>query len=302
MDDIPETKKVDAPNLPQKNEDKTVSQPKTSRNLKLAFSILMGTLLVLVIGYVGYYLGSNKNKEVSNITSNSLSTLTPTNTEPSGSAPVKNALYLAKYNGKQGIFSTDSSGGDYYKGRILYADGADFVSYKDLQNPVKILDDGAEVQNFEIHGDLIYVALFESNDSDVYPMFDEIVYKITIGKEDKTEVWRNQVGVKRYTGSMGWGLIDEAQNGNFLIMSMISCYACEGGEVGKLVINMKTRKEKYLEDIGNIKIYEDNNSFTYQKNAPFIEKCPATGDPRCDEKGELTMYKPTGETFTEPLP
>lgn len=112
-------------------------------------------------------------------------------------------------------------------------------------------------------------------------------------------MWTHIVSDEKYK-EKGMGEIQNVTEDKFLIISLASCYACDGTDARTTVIlNLATGKENYMGAIGNIQINTAANSVSYQKLGESKENCEP--GPYC-ENGKRTVYVPSGATLTAPLP
>lgn len=273
--------------------------------------LIIGTLCVFaLIALVGVYLLGKKSAENNSANnSNFISpTISQTNISPEpmpDTIPQSGAIYLATYQGKNVIFFRSVSSKGEYIGEIRNEDGSGNtdIDYRNLEKPIRVsLTSGLagfeSVNDFVLEGKEVYLDILIENSSSTYPNLDNIVYKISLKNNSSTEIWRNQVGSSKYSGVKGASYLDQA-SGNYIVINLVNCYACEGSEVGKVILNIVTKKEAYLEDIGNVKINASANTFTYQKLGETKEACEPS--PGCND-GERTFMKPMGETLSAKLP
>lgn len=248
---------------------------------------------------------STENKEIMNVTD---------------SVPKPNAIYLGNYQGQDVLFVTNSELGKYheeavekfseYKGSwVLSSDIHQVpVDFKELQDPKRILslsNDVQQLNNFKINDDKksIYISSnLMTKTSNTYPInITNHIFSVNLDTLEKEELWVHDMSPEKYKNARGATTINQiSSDNNYLVLSIYNCFACEGSEVGLIILNNQNKKEKYFEKIGNVQFNLNEKIFTYQKLAPFKEPCDF--GPGCDNDNTRTVYKPSGEIFTEALP
>jgi len=309
-----------------------VNQPvqipvKPKINYWMISSIVLAISLVLV-GGMNYKILKNTS------TPNDLQSITPSGTTPTDrttqtlpttlpteeviTVPEKNTLYLGTYNASDAIFLTDEEKQKYfdpgavpktspYIGELQMSGGGGYTpfDFKKLQNPKRIFSSTQKihsVNSFKLNNSksMAYVALnYGSEVNGQYPGLTNKIVQIKLDTRSSNEIWSNEVGSNKYEGGKGVAYVENVFEDKFLTFWIGSCYACEGGPAGSVVFNINTKKEKYFKDIGNIQFNIPNNTFSYQKLAPFQEPCDPS--PGCDN-GQRTVMKPSGQIYTENLP
>lgn len=300
-------------------------KPKT--NYWMISSVVLAVGLVLVSGL--YFLNLKSASKPNNQQPTKPNNVTPTDqtiqTSPTSPAtqevitvPEKNTLYLGTYNGTDAIFLTDEEKQKYfdpsavpktspYIGELQMVGGGGYTpfDFKKLQNPKKMFSSSKKIHSinsFKLNNSksVAYVALNYGNEvNGQYPGLTNKIVQIKLGSLISSEIWSNEVGSNKYEGGKGVVYVETTTEDKFLTFWIASCYACEGGPAGTVILNIDTKKEKYFKDIGNIQFDVAGNTFSYQKLAPFQEPCDPS--PGCDN-GQRTVMKPAGQTFTEILP
>lgn len=290
-------------------------------------SVVLAVGLVLVSGL--YFLNLKSASKPNNQQPTKPNNVTPTDqtiqTSPTSPAtqevitvPEKNTLYLGTYNGTDAIFLTDEEKQKYfdpgavpktsqYIGELQTAGGVGYTpfDFKKLQGPKKIFSSSQKihsVNSFKLNNSksVAYVALNYGNEvNGQYPGITNKIIQIKLGSLVSNEVWSNEVGSNKYEGGKGVAYIETVTEDKFLTFWVGSCYACEGGPAGTVILNISTKKENYFRDIGNIQFNITSNTFSYQKLVPFQESCDPS--PSCDN-GQRTVMKPSGQSYTENLP
>lgn len=294
------------------------------RNQK-GLSPIIILLIIAVIAIGAFYLGKSYNKPSIEQTTQS----TETSSEENGnqtveitndSIPKPNTIYLGAYQGKEVAFVTNKELGKYYeedtekfseyKGSwVLSSDIHQApTDFKDLQNPRRILSLSSDVQqinNFKLSEDkkFIYLSIMlKTKTTNPYP--DNVtnhIYRVNFSTLKDEELWVHDMSPEKYKNAAGATTSNKiSSDNNYLVLSIYGCYACESSEAGLIILNNQTKKEKYFEKIGNVQFNLNEKTFTYQKLAPFKEPCDF--GPGCDNDNTRTVYKPSGEVFTETLP
>lgn len=294
-----------------------------------AVYILIGFFVLVVVAGGAYWFGTSKNSTNSTqnqqVTTaaqpNPSSTLVPnlTNTQPD-IIPQANVLYLGTYQGAEAIFVTNSKLSEYFEagvkktspsiGTLKKIDGSGLTpfDYKNLQDPKKVLMLSSNVQqinNLKSSEDKTFIYLsimLETKTSNLYPdNLTNHIYRINLKDLTSDDLWSHDMSPNKYKGAAGAAYVKGfSKDNNYLVLSVFGCYACEGSEAGELVLNNQTKNEKYFEKIGNVQFNLSDGTFTYQKLAPFKEPCDPS--PGCDSDNTRTVYKPSGQVFTEKLP
>lgn len=299
--------------------------------MQKGFSVVYVVVGILVIGLVAggaYWFGTAKNQYNPQI--QQITTTNPTKTQSSSvptststqvdAIPQENTVYLGTYQGIDTIFITNNELGKYYEGGVekfssykgswrLSSGAGQYPSdYKDLQNPKRILVLQSEVlqdNNFLLTDDkkFIYLSIMlKTKTSNPYP--DNVtnhVYRVNLDNLQSEELWTHDMSPNKYKGAGGATTINKTSSDNsFLVLSIYDCFACEGTEAGLIIINIRTKAEKYFPKIGNIQFNLQGGTFTYQNLAPTKEPCQ--NGPGCDSDNTRTVYKPSGQVFTEKLP
>jgi len=300
---------------------------KSKVNYWMILSVVLAVGLVLVSGLHTLSLKNTSNSNNQQITQPN--SITPTGkaiqaspaspvTQEAVTTPVKNTLYLGIYNGADAIFLTDEEKQKYfdpdavprtnpYIGELQMAGGGGYTlfDFKELQSPKRIFSSSQKihsVNSFKLNNSkgVAYVSLnYDAKVNSQYPGLVNKIIQIKLDTLVSSEIWSNEVGSNKYEGGKGVAYIETVTEDRFLTFWIGSCYACEGGPAGTVILNIDTKKEKYFKDIGNIQFNITNNTFSYQKLALFQEPCDP--GPGCDN-GQRTVMKPAGQSYTENLP
>jgi hypothetical protein len=276
-----------------------------------------------------YWLGMSRNQtnpsQSQQVTStinpqvSSTPSSNPANSQPDV-VPQSNVFYLGNYDGSEAIFVTNSKLSEYFEagvkktspsiGMLQKFDGSGLspFDYKNLKTPKKILTLSYNVQqinNLKLSSDRSFVYLsimLETKTSNLYPdNLTNHIYRINLNKLTSDDLWSHDMSPNKYKGAGGAAYVKSiSKDNNNLVLSIFGCYACEGREAGELILNNQTKNEKYHEKIGNVQFNLNGGAFTYQKLAPFKEPCDL--GPGCDSDNTRTVYKPSGQVFTEQLP
>lgn len=298
--------------------------------MQRGFSAIYVLVVILMIGVTGggfYWLGTQKNYPTNKIQqidkASSVETI-PSSLVTSTSTPnlvsQENAIYLGTYKGLNALFFTNKTKQEYTSpdrtrkidpniGSLTTQDGIrrSPFNYNDLQDSKKIFIVPFNIQqinNFKFSDNkkILYISLMlETKTANRYPdNLENYIYKIDLDNLTYVNLWVYDLSLNKYKGANGSALVKQASSdNNYLVLSIFNCFACEGSEAGLLILNNQTKNEKYFSRIGNIQFNLSEGIFTYQKTAPFKEPCD---DPACGSDGTWTVYKPSGDTFTEKLP
>lgn len=294
-----------------------------------ALFILVGLVILIVVVAGAYWLEISKNQLNPSQNQQVTSTAQPTTPSTPGSSttnsqldviPQANVLYLGIYEGMEAIFVTNSKLSEYFEGGVkktspstgtlvkLEGGGLSPFDYKNLKNPKKLLALTTNVQqinNLKLGENKMFIYLsimLETKTSNLYPdNLTNHIYRINLNNLTSDDLWSHDLSPNKYKGASGAAYVKGfSTDNNYLVLSVFGCYACEGSEAGELVLNNQTKDEKYYEKIGNVQFNLSEGTFTYQKLAPFKEPCDPS--PGCDSDNTRTVYKPSGQVFTEKLP
>ena len=152
---------------------------------------------------------------------------------------------------------------------------------------------------FDSKKSTLYVVLDFEDPSGNYPKIVQKAYKINLSSLEKEQLWLHKIGDDKYPEGGPAG-IDKVIDNKYLIFWLGICYNCGGFDPhGSVLLNIETKQEKYLGKVGNFNFDLSNNIVTYQNLTPFDEAC--NSGPGCLD-GERTIYKPSGQIYTETLP
>jgi len=305
-----------------------VRQKEFTLSLSKGFAhlILLFIIVLAVIGGIVYW-NVKKTSENNSIPQQS-NTVTPTidydipttyPTDSSHKVPNPNTVYYGNYEGSEVFFYTNKQESTYYEGGIpqvnLYYGAivkingnlnlSTHYDFRKLNNPKAI------IENIPLYGlsspiissdKYVYVGIsLKNDDPDKFIPYRNQILQIDIDKKQSTPVWQQMVDNNTYEGAGGEVIIDNTYNDRYLVLTIYDCTACEGSPVGKIVVNIDTKKEVYKKQISDVKVDLLTNSFSYQKLSAFKEKCDPPEDYGCDN-GYRTVMKPSGQVYTEALP
>lgn len=267
---------------------------------------------------VGYFLGTGNLPTVENVAQHNTTTkasATPASTiKPYTGKPQKNTLYLGEYENNEVIFQLSNSPTDNpeHGGYFAKADGSGgpLTDFRNIVEP-KVVWKGVEGEklvgtaDFLKQDENLYVAIILTDTNSDQPDFPWgvrlVVTDLTTGVT--SNIWERIFGSQKYGNAGGAGYnLRLSDDGKYLATDLAACYACDGGIEGTLVINLETKAEKYIPQIGNLNFDTENGEFTFQKLAAFKEACEIGGGYGCDENNEREVMKPSGTVYTEPLP
>lgn len=285
---------------------------------KVNYWMISTLVLFLALVFSGICILSLRNRATSLTNQPSISKNEPITTpipSPQVSSPVvepisvpeTNTLYLGTYNGKEVVFLLTEQKANSNIGWLQTSEsGADTAfDFKKLQNPKKIFSSSKKIHSINSFAlnqskTVAYVVVNYGVDlNGPQPGLTNTIIQTKLNTMTTSEIWSNEIGSKKYEGGGGAAYLDMVVGDKFLTFWIASCYACEGGPAGTVVLNINSKREKYFQDIGNIQFEIASNTFSYQKLAPFQEPCDPS--PGCDN-GQRTVMKPTGQIFTENLP
>lgn len=276
--------------------------------------------LVMVIGAATLLLGKSQlSNNTTQSNTNIITSPTPIQPEPTiikdqmgeatnGPLPESSELYVGTYKNEDVIFftppNTTSNAGKIVKANGATEENIDYHSLSDLR--ILYAPKGGTslyaIQNFIYTKDKEYLgisALWSDPTLGAYPN-DLInkVYVVTMKNLTTDEVWSNTLKQNKYNLS-GAASVTSVGNDQYIALSLINCYACEGSEVKTIVINSRTKTEKDIGLAGNITFDIPKYTFSYQKKNPISVSC--SDGPGC-ENGKMTVYKPSGNIITSQLP
>lgn len=218
--------------------------------------------------------------------------------------------YVPNINGKKALVIENTMHDPYYafsspaeKHALL--DGGEEPYIHDIDeklivNPIRLFENtheiAGEIISFRTNGENIYFSTYNGSGS-TFPRTTSI-YEMNLKTKELKRIWSNDLASEKYKDAHGAGFIEDV-SGDYVLLKMFSCTQCEGAEVGKLIINTKTKKEKYLYLAGNLKMDITSQSFTYQIKYPTEVDCVKSYI--CPD-GKMMDYLPSGEIITEPLP
>lgn len=266
------------------------------------------------------------------------------NTTPnitSDSVPKENTVYLGTYDGKNVLFihnwprEPNESDLDYlklpnWKDRIIQPfQDADFGFIGSISNvghdllfndsyPYDFRKIISPKKLFESQEDISFVDLtdngvFNKDNTVIYLSLDtkenmNRIYQVNLNTLKSKELWSNKMSENTNEYDNYWGVahIDQVIDDKYMVFSLMNCFQCSppAEQRVSLILNIATVKTIYKGLIGNIKINISNNTFSYQKLAPFKESCAGcTGMcPGCGSDNMKNVFKPAGEVLTETLP
>lgn len=286
------------------------------RNKIFLISITILTLLLVII-VVGSKIFIDINRKVKKSTE-ALSENTSDEWKwESATKPEWGRLYLTADNNESGIYYTNE---EVMKNQISFNPKTtpyygEFIGLKShrrfdgyyhfLSNPrpfshdIYILSVGplVNVNESNLYYAFIYWKAGEDNE------MQSAIYKIDTENLTIEKVWTNKfTGFSGdYKGMVG---LDSVLDDKYLLAHVSSCLDCGAAPYGKTIINISTGNDIYLEDITELDVNLDTNSFSYQKLYPVKEKCEPDelSWTYCDENGMKIIKKPGDQVFTQTLP
>lgn len=281
-------------------------------------------LLALFLGTISlYFLNLDAQRKLSTrelsptTVKSNIPTGTPSTTDVSDVIPLKNNLYLGIYQGKDVLFLTTDYLSGYSEGairktsqtigKLVVMGGVGYhpFDYTKLQNPKRIFtatEKIANVNNFAFNNEksFIYVSL---NYRDNPSQQTSKIYQVNLNSLASKELWVHGVNGDKYAHKGAAG-VDKVFNDEYLTLWIYICDGCEQVYPrGIVLLNIQTKKEKYLGEVGDIKIDLSAKTVSYKKINSFTEPCePSTGELDSCAAGQRTVYKPSGQVFTESLP
>jgi hypothetical protein len=285
--------------------------------------VLLFIFSMAVVGVLGYSFGkkNDKGKQVESSPEPSASvkvTVSGNKSLDSSSIPEANTLYFGENEGEDAIFITNEKLKKYFEGGVeksgltigqlrTETSGEAPYDFKNLVKPKKLLTLKTELEqinNFKLSSDgkFLFISLMlKTASSNPYPEnLNNVVLKINMENLSNEEIWKHDLTAGKYGNARGAAYVEKISTDNsFLVLNLLECFACESSSAGQIVLNSGNKKEKYFEDIGNVLFQLSEGKFTYQKLEAQEESC--SEGPSCDN-GKRSVYKPSGETFTESLP
>jgi hypothetical protein len=176
------------------------------------------------------------------------------------------------------------------------------TDFKNLVKPQRVYAFAAD----SVEGPTSFI--FNKNKNTIYLTFNHHVYDTTVPHNPSTEIIG--VDLNNHTDSVVWKStgLNLTPNGPVFLTGIYSdmyisairagCYACGGSAGGLLLVNLLSGKYTQIADnIGNMQVDLNKNSFSYQKK---ISVCKLTNS--CDPTDPYPDTKPYGKVFTEKLP
>jgi hypothetical protein len=302
---------------------------------RVLFGVIFGYIIVLLTLFLSGYFDRQALESQDNNVPVSYNVPTSNNEDPKPeekednpkqppvvdeviTVPEKKTVYLGTYEGKDAIFVTDDNKQVYYEqggvekrsefvGELVMSDGTAKIpsNFSELIKPKKLFTqtDLDRVFSLKLNENktVAYIAMILTKNIQDNPYnLSNMLIQINVNNLASSVLWVNDMLSKKYDNANGPAYVDSVVNDKYMIVGLGSCYACGGGVAGNLVLNIATRNEKYLSDVGSIQINIPSNNFTYQKLATFNEPCNSVG-PDCSN-GQKTVVRPDGQVFTETLP
>lgn len=286
----------------------------TKRRVKKEFNKKLFVFIFLAIAIFGFILFTRSSQK--ELLPNLLSSTTPTPTLDSYVSNSK-VSYLPDYKGKKALLVT-ASGGSYEiydpnKARLIFEsnpesnDSGDYnIDQNLIKNPIELINKpiiNGEIISFIVNGENIYFSTLNTGSQGGGSSTS--LYKLNLNTKKPELLWTNWLDSTRYDRSEGAAEIEDI-DGDYILISMHGCTGCDGGEAGKLIINLKNMKEKYIRTfmIDNVKLNVREGKITYQKMYPTKIKCEEVHYERgwdC-EGGMTTVDQASGEVLSVPLP
>ncbi len=231
--------------------------------------------------------------------------------------PLKNTIYLGQYENEYFIFYTDNDKQKYFEngsektspmiGNLIgRSRGFNSFDYNKLQNPIRIytfqypnkLNTIGSILLAEDNSYLYISNIFIDQNKPSAGQINE-VFRVNILDKKMDFLWSRKIWDDKYGDKRGAAHIDFQIDNKFLVLQINICYECDASNYGALILNLTTKAEKYLGEVGDININPSNNTFTYRKLANTTEAC--TGSYNC-VNGSRVVKKPAGDTLMGNLP
>jgi hypothetical protein len=281
-------------------------------------------LLLRLILFFGFFvLAGCTMPEVSIASTNAPATATPT-AHPAETLtpilqPLVNTVYLGTFNGEDAIFNTSSDLQKYFEngieesspliGELTLSENVEHIQpfdFRNLENPQQLASLQGRLAGpanfiFDRSREQLYISLIFHDDA--VPMGRNSIYRMVLATHEYQEVWKNEVGTPNKYGEnyLGNAILTQVK-GNYLVMGIYPCYACDGTSSPSdiVLLNINTRAERVLGTIGNVSIDLAMNKVSYQN---LVETKAVCGDPSpvCNDGYQL-IYTPAGDVIEESLP
>lgn len=126
------------------------------------------------------------------------------------------------------------------------------------------------------------------------------VYEIDVKNLSIKKVWADRISKSpgRYGGQVA---LDSIMEDGFILATVSSCFDCDAEPYGKLIINISTGNDIYLENVTDLDVNLANGTFSYQKLFPVKEKCEPD-ELSWSSDGMKIIKKPGDQVFTQTLP
>lgn len=279
-------------------------------------NIFFVVLLATVIVGIGWIL-SRDNKD-------SVSVIQPESSEDTSSKewvwetatkPELGRLYFTADQNEPGIYYTNEKIRSAHLGsnpgtKPYFGTFYGMVSLRNMEGFFHFLKDPKPFSH-EIYIESINQLVKENSSEFVYgflsgrigenEQLENRIYKIDTQNLSIEKVWTNSFTGKSGT-KRGVVRMDSVVEDKYLLLTVYSCWGCEGEIYGKMVINVSTGDEIYLIDVTDFDINLATRSFSFQKLLTFKEECEFPDSPWCDANGMMTVKKPSGQVFKQTLP
>ncbi|MDO8452371.1 MAG: hypothetical protein Q7S79_01320, partial [bacterium] len=229
----------------------------------------------------------------------------------SDKVPEDGAFYYGIYQGRSGLFFTNSKERKYLESRnkpysrctgLFWYNGESksiLTEYTDIKEGVKLeiagfeKDSNIEIFSFVKSGNVYYVSIYGGG----YSIGNEI-YRLDTKNPQKIEV-------TKLLSSKPKVEITKNLSDKYFVLSQSSCYECEplDNPDTTIILNINNKTTKNLGRVGEVSIRLNNSTVSYRKLSKHQENCP-TQTPTCGiyDASYINVWKPEGETITEPLP
>ena len=265
----------------------------------ILFIVLISFIIGILFGIVSvthniFIKNNSLQTKIPSIMKISPAPMLPISPTSSSLLPQKDTFYSGVYvgeyknlQGKKAIYEKNG-------GMLSFLDGSGGLRGVDIEN----LKDQKLLFSSSIFNVDTMFFMYDGSQM-LYAQQGWAIYQINPDINNISRIWEFKVDAKKYPGA-GGSIINNVIDDKYLIVDLVPCWGCESEPFANVLVNISTGNDKFFKPrIGNVHINTQNNVFTYQKLSPFQESCePGVG---CNN-GLSTVYKPSGQTFTEQLP
>jgi len=145
----------------------------------------------------------------------------------------------------------------------------------------------------------VYLLLNSSAEVGLTP--EVALYRVDLGDLSTQKMWTSTFanGTREREGVVR---IDDVVGDKYIVLTVYSCFECEGGIEGELIVNAESGFEKYIADVFELSVDLDSETLSYLKLQLVKADCDSNNNPWCSEDGTVEVKQPSGEVVTEPLP